>query len=259
MSYKEPLSAWTCSKPPVQYTLACVECADPSFPWDLAVALAGPPLTDSSTSVGSSFNTMMVIISVSVVSVAVVLAVAGVLLRSRRRARALDSRMSELTRMGQAAAAERMRLRNGRGAFKPPELFVVGEPVDMPPSGYTGPIVVLHCGEGEEPGEGELKDGEAAASYGSGEGETGAGMLRWPHIAIARPVVEAPEAPQEPSRQPTGTVASGASASVEPVRDVSPHVEEAVNSTEANAAPSERSGGGGEGRSGQGTRASPVR
>lgn len=179
LSYQEPLSAWTCTKPPVRYTLECKECSDPAFPWEQALALAGPPLTDSQAGTAGSptLNSVMVIISVSVVAGAVVLVITALLLRTRRRNIEETIRMTELMARARSDGMDRHSHRRRR-SLKPPAVFVVGDPSDdPPPEGYSGPIVVLHCGEGEE--EEELDSNEQSE------------ILRWPQIAIARPDVVA--------------------------------------------------------------------
>jgi len=138
----------------------------------------------------TSINTMMVIVSVSVVSVAVVLAVAAVLVRNRRRLAAVDRSTTELV--------DRHSRNSSRpSSFKPPDLFVVGEPTDTaPPPGYSGPIVVLHCGEGEDDADelkccNSLKPGEVCVEEELDESGGELQILRWPCIAIARPEVTA--------------------------------------------------------------------
>eukprot|EP00890_Picochlorum_soloecismus_P005315 jgi/Picsp_1/5785/NSC_03144-R1_---NA--- len=137
LSYREPGTVWTCSGGEIRYALQCVECEDPNFPWDLAMESSGPPLTSEDSSSFGQFNSVMVIVSVSVVAVAVLLSIVAILIRSRRRANAIDQRVSELIDYN----------RNNRSdSFKPPDLYVVGSTEPSPPSTqYSGPIVVFNC------------------------------------------------------------------------------------------------------------------
>ncbi|KAL4539702.1 hypothetical protein Ndes2437B_g01941 [Nannochloris sp. 'desiccata'] len=223
LSYQEPMSAWTCTKPPVRYTLECAECTDPNFPWDDALALAGPPLPDGDgLSENPALNSIMVIISVSIVAGAVILVVTALLLRGRRRSIEENVRMTELIMSRGRDQANSQRRR--RSSFKPPAVFVVGKPIDgPPPPGYTGPIVVVHCGDDEEEEEyyydeaeesmskgkvveqeqkegdceivGHVASGSRTSSSGGGSENGNNSMssykegriVRWPQIAIARP------------------------------------------------------------------------
>jgi hypothetical protein len=220
LSYQEPMSAWTCTKPPVRYTLECLECSDQDFPWEDALALAGPPLSDGDgLGENPTLNSVMVIISVSIVAGAVILVVTALLIRGRRRSIEENVRVTELIMARGRDHAQSQRRR--RSSFKPPAVFVVGKPIDgPPPPGYTGPIVVLHCGdEGEEEEEEyyynkdrekvveEVEDEEvgASGSRSSDDGEKNnnknntshlhreKGVVRWPQIAIARPEVAVSE------------------------------------------------------------------
>lgn len=137
LSYREPGTVWTCSGGEIRYALQCVECEDPNFPWDLAIESSGPPLTSEESSSFGQFNSVMVIVSVSVVAAAVLLSIVAILIRSRRRANAIDQRVSEMIDYN----------RNNRSeSFKPPDLYVVGSAEPSPPSTqYSGPIVVFNC------------------------------------------------------------------------------------------------------------------
>ena len=186
LSYQEPLSAWTCTKPPVRYTLECLECSDPNFPWDQALALSGPPLSDTQSGATASptLNSVMVIISVSVVAGAVILVITALLMRTRRRNVEDTMRMTELMARARSEGMDRHRL---RPSLKPPAVFVVGDPSDLPPpEGYNGPIVVLHCGEGEEE---EIQEGDVVDHDERQGNIANHENLRWPQIAIARPEV----------------------------------------------------------------------
>lgn len=137
LSYREPGTVWTCSGSEIRYALQCIECEDPNFPWDLAMESSGPPLTSEDSSSFGQFNSVMVIVSVSVVAAAVLLSIIAILIRSRRRANAIDQRVSEMIDYN----------RNNRSeSFKPPDLYVVGSAEPSPPSTqYSGPIVVFNC------------------------------------------------------------------------------------------------------------------
>lgn len=226
LSYQEPLSAWTCTKPPVRYTLECLECSDPNFPWEQALALAGPPLTDSPSGVGGSptLNSVMVIISVSVVAGAVVLFITALLLRTRRRNREETMRMTELMARARSDGMDRHSHRRRR-SLKPPAVFVVGDPSDDPlPEGYSGPIVVLHCGEGEN----------------EEQEEAGSETLRWPQIAIAKPEVI-------PERTETSSEAAAAQAANQ----------DEINSVPSDAVPAVVGGDGNNNNNSNGNAASP--
>jgi hypothetical protein len=168
LSYQDPSSAWTCTQPPVQYTLSCLECTSPSFPWSAALALAGPPISSSEGGNAHSLNSVMIILAVSIVSVALILIITTMIVRHRRRAAALRSQ--------QTAELAQVRMLSGNqnrrgGNHKPPQLYEIGNPTsEMPPEEYKGPIVVLHCGEGEQDEDGCLDR-----------------PLRWPQIALAVP------------------------------------------------------------------------
>ena len=152
----------------MRYALQCTTCAQPNFPWDWALATSGPPLESTQTdpSVGA-FNSVMVIVSVSVVSVAVLASIAAVVIRSRRRDVA-DAHLRDTVSQGGN------RNRNRNEDFKPPELFVVDYMGSNPPSKeYDGPIVVLNCVE-----EDDMKE----AQEGEHDDE---GYLVFPEIAIA--------------------------------------------------------------------------
>lgn len=154
----------------------------------------------------------MVIVSVCVVSIAMILVVTAVVVRSRRR-NVMDAHMIELIR---SAQEERMRSRNER-EFKPPDLYVIGLPNDSPPPpGYTGPIVVLNYGEdyvedgvlinefarhdSEGRHERSINNDESNGSERCGllnersgsiraiGGSNEERIVRWPSIAIAHPV-----------------------------------------------------------------------
>jgi hypothetical protein len=114
-------------------------------------------------------------------------------------------------------------------------VFVVGKPIDGPlPPGYTGPIVVVHCGDDEEEEEYYYDQDEllnkaeivAAADGASGDGvgasgsrssgssngsesnykeREGGGLLRWPQIAIALPEVMETEEPVREEQITTGS------------------------------------------------------
>jgi hypothetical protein len=156
LAYREPLAAWTCNKPPVRYTLECIECGSPTFDWDAALAGAGPPLEEGGGGGVGPFSSVMVIVAVSVVSLAVVAAALALVARGRRRAALADARVTELIRR---VETERGR-RAARPAHKPPAMFEVGAPAGGPAAaGYAGPIVVLHCGAREGGGGGGAEDG----------------------------------------------------------------------------------------------------
>ena len=134
--YKQRGLGFTCNEGMVFYTLMCVECQDENFPWELAYNLSGPVLEDTRESTMSSFNYVMVITAVSVVGFAVLISLVAVLVRSRRRRAAIDSRVAEMVNVSRNTNNE-----------KPPEVFVLSEDcVDgfVPPPGYSGPIVVLN-------------------------------------------------------------------------------------------------------------------
>jgi hypothetical protein len=252
LSYQEPMSAWTCTKPPVRYTLECEECTDPNFPWEDALALAGPPLADGDgLSENPTLNSVMVIISVSIVAGAVILVVTALLLRGRRRSVEENVRMAELV-MDRSRDHANSQRRRRSSSFKPPAVFVVGKPIDgPPPPGYIGPIVVVHCGDDEEEeglnlcddseefmskgtvreehcGEIQCHVTSGSRTSGSGNGsEDGTnnsmsiykekGMLRWPQIAIARPEVVVAKEEEEAAQTvtPDRGVVSGSSDELE--------------------------------------------
>jgi hypothetical protein len=134
--YKQRGLGFTCNEGMVFYTLMCVECQEDYFPWELAYNLSGPVLEDTRESTMSSFNYVMVITAVSVVGFAVLMSLVAVLVRSRRRRAAIDSRVAEMVNVSRNTNNE-----------KPPEVFVLSEDcVDgfVPPPDYSGPIVVLN-------------------------------------------------------------------------------------------------------------------
>jgi len=247
LSYQEPMSAWTCTNSPVRYTLECVECTEPDFPWEDALALAGPPLPDGDgLNENPTLNSVMVIISVSIVAGAVILVVTALLLRGRRRSAEENARMTELVMARGREQANSRRRRSS--SFKPPAVFVVGKPIDgPPPPGYDGPIVVLHCADDEEEEEyfydgsdelmskgkavedqdgeidGSMTSGSRTSANGSEDGNTSTnssckegGIVRWPQIAIARPeVVEEEEEEVEEQTGNESGVASGSSSELD--------------------------------------------
>jgi hypothetical protein len=162
--YGQVGTGFTCENPGnFLYTLMCAECQDPSFDWDLAYNMSGELLERPQTST-RTFNYVMIITAVSVVGCVVLVAIAGVIIRGRRRAR-IDRDVVAM--MGRRDGA-----RPG-GQDKPPELFEVGDEeeeecgsLEMAVIGedYKGPIVVKYdtliaeedvdpsCGLGDEKG-----------------------------------------------------------------------------------------------------------
>lgn len=132
------------------------------------MALAGPPLSPSDGGNAHSLNSIMIILAVSIVSVALILIITTMIVRYRRRAAALRSQhTAELAQIRMFTASQNRRGEN----HKPPQLYEIGNPTDeLPPEEYKGPIVVLHCGEGEQDEEG-FSDRP----------------VRWPQIALAVP------------------------------------------------------------------------
>jgi hypothetical protein len=218
VSFQEPGSAWICSKLPVRYTLDCVECQQPSFPWQAAAELAGPELADPSISPpapASTINSTVVIIAVAFASLVVVAFAVGVIVHGRRRAAAEDERSMELVAQAQAAAAAAGgRRRSGSRPHKPAAMFMVGPPREGPlPPQYHGPIVVVQPGfEGPEAEQsGEAGEASALSPSRSSEGRGGAApeMLCW-RVAIAQPEAPSPvpeadaEAGEQPETPPAG-------------------------------------------------------
>lgn len=121
----------------------------------------------------------MVVFAVSIVVLGIMLVTATVIMRRRRQRAAAEARRAAVELAGQGNGPEG----RGRNAHKPPDLYVVGDPVSDQrlPEGYQGPIVVLHCGEVEESAEDRV--GRTAAA-----GESTANVVgRYPQIALARP------------------------------------------------------------------------
>lgn len=148
LSYEEPQSAWTCSKPPVRYTVDCVECSSPDFPWERALEGAGPPLDEEQSSGGTTVNSMLIIIGVGVVCLGIVLAILAVVIRSRRIA-AADARMAELVRRSRANQDDVAQGDSSTSSsFKPAEFYEIGEAkTESPPANYKGPVVVINAGQ----------------------------------------------------------------------------------------------------------------
>ena len=142
--YGQVGTGFTCENPGnLLFTLVCVECQDPSFDWDLAYNMSGELLERPETST-RTFNYVMIITAVSVVGCVVLVAIVGVIIRGRRRARIDRDVVAMMERRG----GTRPDAQN-----KPPELFEVGDAeedesgcVEMAVIGedYKGPIVVKY-------------------------------------------------------------------------------------------------------------------
>ena len=140
--YGQVGTGFTCENPGnLLFTLMCVECQDPSFDWELAYDLSGEPLERPTRT--RTFNYIMIVTAVSVVGLVVLVAILGVVIRGRRRAR--------IDRDVAAVMARSDGTRPG-AQDKPPELFEVGDEedgsgsVEMSVIGedYKGPIVVKY-------------------------------------------------------------------------------------------------------------------
>jgi hypothetical protein len=134
--YRQTGVGYTCSEGALMYTLMCVECQFEDFDWDLAYNMSGPFLDRSGS--GRTFNYVMVIVAVSVVGFAVLVAFGAMVVRNRRRA-AINGRVSEMVSRVNAD-------RDSQGSRKSPELFTVGDEdgaVEIDKE-YTGPIVVKY-------------------------------------------------------------------------------------------------------------------
>ena len=142
--YGQVGTGFTCEDPGnLLYTLMCVECQEPSFDWELAYNMSGDLMERPRTS-SRTFNYVMIITAVSVVMLVVLVAIVGVIIRGRRRARIDRDVVAMMSRRDEAR----------RGTQdKPPELFEVGDDVEdgggsleMAVIGedYKGPIVVKY-------------------------------------------------------------------------------------------------------------------
>lgn len=227
----------------MRYTLQCLECSNQTFNWEAAQALAGPPLSpapkgekDTAPSQDGSTNSIVVILSVTLVSVLVPLAALGLVYNRRRRvAEERDPIRAAQELAVRAVPPQESRRRSGRSRrhFKPPTQYVVGEATDgLPPKSYHGPIVVLNYGEGEDEDlfyvDGVYKEAAAVAGR-EGDGASSSSddapgpscsladrrMLRWSHLAIAYPDLSAvanPAPGEEGAAEASPTQPEGAEA-----------------------------------------------